>query len=51
MYIYEKKDVKLVKPDINKEIYMYKIIRELKNIFLTYLMYLSGPDKFRLGNL
>lgn len=41
-YVYEKKDIKLVKPDIYREIYMYKIINELKNIFINYLKSICG---------
>ena len=40
-YIYENKPIILKKPSIYKEIYMYKIINELKNIFNNYLKNIS----------
>ncbi len=41
MYVYENKKIILTKPDIYKEIYMFKIISELKKIFIDYLKNIS----------
>ena len=41
-YSYNNKNIILKKPDIYKEIYMYKIIVELKKIFLNYLKSISS---------